>query len=202
MKKQIISIIILSLLIVFNACGIMDNDKKEEAKKKRQQIEENTEKAKLRLQQKYNSIVLTDEQLEKNFTYVLQEMIIDKKRTLFLEGSIHDIYKSDSSYILEMYGPYNYYDEVNLVALITISKEQLINLEKQMANDRKKGAFIINTTAISPSRPMIDYSISDSESKEDAYLTDLYLGYTKCYKVYKGDLIDFYLEEKMEYSIL
>ena len=198
MTKQLIQTIILSAIILLAGCGKSEQKTKEEkeviVKQKREQLKTTNEKAIADLTLKYSSISGWDS-LE-TFTYVLQEMFIDEKKPISFEGELKDITKSDTTYFLKVHNTGWHYNR-NYIALISLTAEKftLLKTKLKSTNHSSEGCFIFKVSKISSATPEIK---SDFElDGEDSYS---YLSYDfdETLLIFKGELVDFYLNETVD----
>jgi hypothetical protein len=199
MKKQFGIISFLLLIVLFSSCGKskeqIENEKYEAQEKKTEQIKMINEKAIINLSKRYKSISGWDT-LNK-FTYELQEMFIDKGELISFKGKLKDILKLDSTYFLNVKnnteGPHYGY---NFIAQIAINIEMLKELKQILLSKdyTKEGCFVFRVSKIYTAFPKLK-SDNDTDSE------DSYLGWDfNTLIVFKGELIDFYMEKRTEYD--
>lgn len=186
--KRIGQVIIVTAITLFTSCGKSEREIKaekekvveQEKKELKEQLKTTNEKAIIDLTHKYNAISSWDT-LDK-FTYVFQEMFIDEKKNMSFEGELVDITKSDSTYFLKVYKDTWHYDRF-YIAQISTTPEQFSELERHNSTE---GCFIIKVTQIT--------SLFDLEGED----SDLTCELDDHLLIFKGDLIDFYLNETVE----
>ena len=217
MTKKIkwISIILLTALLI--SCGKSEQqlkeEKKSEIKQKKEQLKIKNENAIKDLSKKNNAVMDWDTLYV--YTYVFQEMFIENNRPLCFEGELKDITKSDSNYTLKVHNT-NYtlkvhntnwhWDQnyialitVNYIALITVNSQMFFEIIKQLKshNHSNDGCFVFEVTKIFTANPAIK---SDLEfDGEDSYSFSYY-DFDETLVIFKGNLIDFYLNETIEKS--
>lgn len=195
MPIKIRKVIIYLSIIVFNSCGKSEQeitDENERIAKKRESLREN--KTKL-LTQKYNAVDNWGDGIEEPFIYVLQEMFIDQKRNICFDGAILDIIKSDSTYYLKIIHN-NYFTNTKYIAVISIPKIRIAELKKLKKSNswsnEGKGIFIFSVSSIISKSPEI--RIQDKIHKEDTY-SNLEYDFDSRFIIFKGNLLDFYMNE-------
>ena len=198
MNKLFLHFTLLTLLVVFNSCGKSEKVIKEETNTKQQEFfDAKNKKAISELSDKYNSVSEWD--TLKAFTYVLQEMFIDGKRPITFRGQLMDITKSDNNYILRINdnkSNFEYKFDIgrNYFAQISISPDKLIRLKKMLNsnNHSRVGCFVFNVSKIISSSPKIVSDLNDDGNIFSNLVFDGKL------LIFKGELIDFYLNEKID----
>lgn len=200
MTKQFKQTIILSAIVLLISCGKSEREIKaqeekvaeQEKKRLREQLKTQDEKAVFDLNHKYNSISGWDSL--KTYTYVFQEMFIDDNEPISFEGQLMDITKSDSAYFIQVHHKGQHYNS-KYIAQISVTSDRFAELEDLIYNRSNKGCFIFKVSKIVSISPEI---ASDSElDGEDSY-SYLTYEFDEPLLIFKGDLIDFYLNETVE----
>lgn len=195
MKKQFVQTIILLTIVLLTCCGKSEQQIKEEkedfVKQKNEQLKITNKKALINLTQKYSAIMGWD--TLDFYTYQYQEMFIDQRKPICFEGELNDITKTDSSYYLKLRNTSWHYKK-NCIALISLSRQNFIEFNKilKSKNHTNEGCFVFKVSKIISASPEIK---SDIEMEgEDSYS---YLGFDfdETLLIFKGELIDFYLNE-------
>ncbi len=201
MTKQFGLTLAFFTIILLASCGKSDKEVKElkeekEAvvKQKNEQLKTTNEKAIINLSQKYNAVSGWDT-LEL-YTYLYQEMFIDQRRPICFEGELNDITKTDSTYFLKVRNSSWHYNK-NFIALISLSRQNFVEFQKILKsnNHTNEGCFVFKVSKIVSASPEIK---SDLElNAEDSYS---YLDYDfdETLLIFKGELIDFYLNESAD----
>ncbi len=188
----------LFTIILLTSCCKSDKEvteakeeKKAVVKQKKEQLKTSNEKAIINLSQKYNAVLGWDT-LEL-YTYLYQEMFIDQRKPISFEGELTDITKTDSTYFLKVRNSSWHYDK-NYIALISLSRQNFVELQKILKsnNHTNEGCFVFKVSNIVSAYPEIksDFKLNG----EDSYS---YLDYDfdETLLIFKGELIDFYLNE-------
>lgn len=185
MKNFIAPTIILVLISLFIGYKI---SKKNEIKK----IKIFNEKAIVDLTRRYSSISNWDS-LE-TYSYVFQKMFIEEKTPISFKGELKDITKSDSIYYLKVYNIGEIYYR-NYIAIISTNPIKFAEIRHKLESNNysDKGCFIISVSKISSALPKI---ISDIEDDGDYSYSHLAYDDEETLFILKGDLIDFYLNQK------
>lgn len=200
MTRQFVWTIIFATIFLLTSCGKSERQIEEKKEKilwqKIEQLRVTNKKAITELSQKFNSISGWDTLAA--FTYVLQEMFVDERKPISFEGELKDITKLDSTYFLRVHS--DWYYKQNYIAQISISPEKFIELKNQLksSNHSKEGCFIFKVSKIIYVSPEIK---SNSESEGEAWDSYLDYDFNKSLLIFKGDLIDFYLNEIVEKTI-
>jgi len=201
MTKQFGLTLTLFTIILLTSCGKSDKEVKEvkeekEAvvKQKNEQLKATNEKAIIDLSQKYNAVSGWDT-LEL-YTYLYQEMFIDQRKPISFEGELNDITKTDSTYFLKVRNSSWHYNK-NYIALISLSRQNFVEFLKILKsnNHTNEGCFVFKVSKIVSASPEIK---SDLElNGEDSYS---YLDYDfdETLLIFKGELIDIYLNERAD----
>jgi hypothetical protein len=191
----------LFTIILLTSCGKSDKEVKEAkeekeavVKQKKEQLKTTNEKAIINLSQKYNAVLGWDT-LEL-YTYLYQEMFIDQRKPISFEGELYDITKTDSTYFLKVRNSSWHYNK-NYIALISLSRQNFVEFQKILKSNyhTNEGCFVFKVSKIVPASPEIK---SDLElNGEDSYS---YLDYDfdETLLIFKGELIDFYLNESAD----
>lgn len=195
MKKQFVQTLTLLTIVLLISCGKSDQQVKEEkeaiVKQKNEQLNITNEKAIINLSQKYGAISGWDT-LE-YYTYLYQEMFIDQRKPICFEGELNDITKTDSTYYLKVRNTSWHYNK-NYIAQISLSSQNFIEFQKilKSKNHTNEGSFVFKVSKIISASPEIS---SDSElGGEDSYSFLVY-DFDQTLLIFKGELIDFYLNE-------
>jgi hypothetical protein len=193
MKKQFVLALILSTLLLLFACGKSEKQIRKEkwsvVKQKTEHVKAINKKASINLSRKYNSVTGWDT-LE-CYTYIYQEMFIDQGRLISFEGELKDITKTDSTYYLRIHNIGWYYSQ-NYIALISLRPQKFLEFQKVLHynNQTNEGCFVFKVSKILSALPAIksefELDVEDSYSYIDYKLAKTLL-------IFKGDLIDFYL---------
>lgn len=201
MKNSLKLIIILISIILLTSCGKSEADIKQEKKAaekkanelKEEQLGKANEKAISDLYLKYG-MVKGWENVD-TFTYTLQEMYLEKGKTMVFEGELKDITKSDDTYFLIVEGINEYYGHNN-IANISLDSEKFNELRKHLKSKSNSlgGCFVFKVSnIISPL-----YQIkSGSESDGEECRSFLKYSMKESLLIFKGDLIEFYINKSL-----
>lgn len=201
MTKQFGLKLTIFSIILLTSCGKSDEEVKElkeekEAivKQKNEQIRTTNEKAIIDLSQKYNAVSGWDT-LEL-YTYLYQEMFIDQKKPISFEGELIDITKTDSTYFLKVRSSSWYYNK-NYIALISLNRQKFIEFQEilKSKNHTKNGCFVYKVSKIVSASPEIT---SDHELRGENSYSYLDYNFDETLLIFKGELIDFYLNESAD----
>ncbi len=183
-------ILFLSFMLLMISCGKSEKEIKEEKQKaieqKGTELETSNEKSIKDLAVKYKAVSGWD--TSDIFTCRFQEMFIDSNKLINFEGRITDITKTDSTYILKIH--YKTHRR-HYIAEISVSNKKYSELRNiiNSKNHSNEGCFIFRVSKIIAANP---------EIKSNG--VDLYLDYdfNKILVIFKGDLIDYYINETVE----
>jgi hypothetical protein len=195
MTKQCGQALTLLLILLLTSCGKSAKEVKEEKEatinQKTEELKITNKSASVNLSLKFNAVCGWDT-LEP-YTYVFQQMFIDQKKPISFEGVLKDITKTDSTYILKVFNTGWHHDQ-NYIAQITLSPSQFSELNSvlQSNNHSKKGCFIFNVSNIVSVSPAMKPGIDSDGGDSIAYLD---LEFNENLIIFKGELIDFYLNE-------
>lgn len=199
-----VNAIIFSAIILFCSCGKSEKQIKEEKEqasnqkyeqfiRENKQIEAVNDKAILDLNYKYNAVSGWDSM--EAFTYVFQELFVDNNNAISFYGSIEDISKLDSSCLLTVRLTKRrselllFKTTLSAFAIISISKERFAELKKIIESGKhsKEGCFIFNVSKIASSSPIMNEGTEDDLS--------LTVDFGSRFLIFKGDLVDYYINE-------
>lgn len=201
MKDLLKIMLILISIILLTSCGKSEADIKYEKEKsekkaaqlKREQLKKEKDKAISDLYLKYG-MVKGWENVD-TFTYALQEMYLEKGKTMVFEGTLKDIMKSDDTYFLIVEGINEYYGHNN-IANISLDSEKFNELRKHLKSKSNSlgGCFVFKVSnIISPL-----YQIkSGSESGSEECSSFLEYSMNESLLIFKGDLIEFYISKNL-----
>lgn len=201
MKNLSKLIIVFISIILLTSCGKSERKIKEEKKEaervatelKEAEIDKANDKAISDLYLKYG-MVKGWENVD-TFTYALQEMYLEKGKTMVFEGTLKDIMKSDDTYFLIVEGINGYYAHNN-IANISLDSEKFNELRKHLKSKSNsiKGCFVFKVSnIISPL-----YQIkSGSESDSEECSSFLEYSMNESLLIFKGDLIEFYINKSL-----
>ncbi len=179
------------------SCSKSDQQTKEKIlKEKNEQLETVNKEAIINLTQKYNSVMGWD--TLKEYTYVYQEMFVEQRKTINFEGELSDITKIDSTYYLNVRNKKFYYNK-NYIALIALNRQKFIELQNilKSTNHTNEGCFVFRVSKIVSASPEIK---SDIESDGEDFYSYINYDFNNTLLIFKGDLIDFYLNETADKS--
>jgi len=197
MKKPLENKITLLLIFFLISCGKSDQQIKETIlKEKNEQLETVNKEAIINLTQKYNSVLGWDSL--KQYTYLYQEMFVEQRKTISFEGELSDITKIDSTYYLNVRNTKFYYNK-NYIALIALNRQKFIELQNILKsnNHTNEGCFVFRVSKIVSASPEIK---SDIESDGEDFYSYINYDFNNTLLIFKGDLIDFYLNETADKS--
>jgi hypothetical protein len=133
------------------------------------------------------------------FTYHLQEKFIDSNKLVSFEGTIKEITKTDSTYILRIHNTNSAYSDKHYNADITVNNKMFSVLRKiiDSENHSYKGCFVFKACKIISANPEIKSNFELDGEDTYSYLEYDFHGILV---IFKGDLIDFYINETAEKS--
>ncbi len=194
MIKMYGNLLTLLILIFLISCGKSELQIKEEKdavlKQKEEQLKTTNEKAATILSKKYNAQIGWD--TLDLYTYLYQEMFIDQRNPISFEGKLEDIIKLDSSYILKVLNTNRTY-----IAQISMNRERFVEFQKifNSKNRGNEGCFVFQVSKIISASPEIK---SDYEFDGEGSYSFLDYDFDQSLLIFKGDLIDFYVNETDE----
>lgn len=198
MKKQFVQISILVLIISLISCGKSEADikyEKEEADRiaaelKEKQLDKVNDKAISDLYIKYGMV--KDWETQDTFTYVLQEMYLEKGKIIVFEGQLKDITKSDNTYFLIVES--KNWRWRGYIANISLDSEKFKDLIKHLNSKSNlvKGCFVFKVLNIISPLYQVE---SDSELEGSECSSSLEYNINESLLIFKGDLIEFYINK-------
>lgn len=200
MTKQLMQAIILTAIMQIVGCGNPEQDikgaKEVVVRQTRGQVKTRNEKAIADLTQKYSSISGWDSL--QPFTYVLQEMFIYENKPISFKGELIDITKSDTTYFLKVLYNGRSYNR-DYIALISLTQEKCDLLKTLLKPTNYstflEGCFIFKVSKISSASPKIT---SDFEYDGEDSFSYLEYDFDETLLIFKGELIDFYINETFD----
>lgn len=184
MKLTKLILIYYSLMCIFFSCG-------SDAEKRRNKLEKKKNDETAKLVKKNNAIILDS---INTYTFSCQEKFITQNNLLAFVGSISDIIKTDTSYILQAY--YTRWDKNYLahISIDTIMFQKLTHLLQFNFKRRQKGCFIIKISEIVSKNPSVELDLHTNSEENDAYVTMGNFGSGRIL-IFKGVLVDYFIIE-------
>lgn len=181
-------LVILFCLVSCESKKEPDKDKYEVRKENQNRLDSLNQNEILKLINIHNAIAGWD--TVENFTYYLQELFSDKLRPASFMGNIKDIIKYDSMYVLKVVNS-NYQSPNAFIAEISVNTLMFNKLKSLLKSSKgNEGCFIFQVENITSNIPVLKSEIDESSS----YLT---LDFDETLIKFKGQLIDFYLNAKL-----
>jgi len=180
--NSILFLVILPITIL--SCG----DKKE---KKRNELNEKNKTAYVGIIEKYSASIVDS---INDYTFSCQKKFIEQKSLLGFKGSVSDIIKTDSNYILQVYTTVRSKNYVARIIIDTPMFQRLLPLLNFDYRRKQKGCFIIKVSQIISKSPSIDLDIDSGDEENDSYVSIGDFGSERIL-IFKGTLVDFYLNE-------
>ena len=140
---------------------------------------------------KYDAIIIDS---LNQYTYSIQETLIDNNRKLAFTGKISDIYRVDSNYVINAYTTIN---SKNYTAQIRIDKNQLVKMNyllKYNDNKNNEGCFIIKVSSVKSRCPSLELENEEGNEDNEPYIEIGGFGEEKVL-IFKGELLDFYINQ-------
>lgn len=193
--KQLIFLMLLASLL--SSCGKTEEDIKEEKQKaigqKENELKSSNENNIAKLVTKNHAVCGWD--TLQPYTHVYHKMFIEEHKLINFEGVIKDITKNGLTYLLKVHNMRRRHHR-NYDAEISISTEQFEELEKLLKSNGRnnRGCFIFKVSKIVSVSPEIKSEIEYDGEDSYSYLT---YDFDETLLIFKGDLSDFYLNQRI-----
>jgi hypothetical protein len=185
------------LVSLLSSCGKTEEDIKEEKQKaieqKESELRSSNENNITKLVTKNHAVRDWDTLLP--YTYVYQNMFIEENKPITFEGVIKDITKNGLNYVLKVHSMHRRRHR-NYDAEISVSAEHFQGIEKLLKSNGRidKGCFIFKVSKIISVSPEIKSEIEWNGEDSYSFLT---YDFQETLLIFKGELLDFYLNQRI-----
>jgi hypothetical protein len=194
--KPIISLTMLFFVSCSDVKKEPEKDEYEIKYEKQNQLDTLNEKETAKLSTHYNAVTGWD--TTEQFTYSLQETFQRSHQPISFVGTINDIVKKDSSYILQVYSnSYKAYKNYNAEIFVSPS---MFNKFQQILKEKKanEGCFIFEVKNISLSNPVLNSEVDpEGDNIEDAS-SHITLDFDEALITFRGTLVDYFLYDQLK----